>query len=105
MVIPWYFFPWDIKQCGSGLPVFVGAKGQRGHGILSGLFRSAVPFLKHGLKFLGRQAIKTGARLPMTWSREKILQTRHVNVLAIVSIRLFRGSFHRQVVATATLWI
>ena len=55
-----------VQQSGSGLPVFMGARGQRGHGIgsiLSGLFRSAVPFLKRGLKFLGRQAIKTGAEI------------------------------------------
>ena len=54
------------QQSGSGLPIFVGGRGQRGHGIgsvLSGLFRSAVPFLKRGMKFLGKQALKTGAEI------------------------------------------
>ena len=55
-----------MQQSGSGLPVYAGGRGQRGHGIgsiLSGFFRSAVPFLKRGLKFLGKQALKTGAEI------------------------------------------
>ena len=55
-----------MQQSGSGLPIFVGGRGQRGHGlgsILSGFFRSAVPFLKRGLKFLGKQALRTGAEI------------------------------------------
>lgn len=52
-----------LKQSGSGVPVFVGSRGQRGHGIgsvLGGLFRSAVPMLKRGLANFGRQALRTG---------------------------------------------
>lgn len=50
-------------QSGSGVPVYQGSPGQRGHGLgsmLSGLFRSAMPILKRGLAFFGRQALKTG---------------------------------------------
>jgi hypothetical protein len=52
-----------INQSGSGLPVYHGSSGQRGHGLgsmLSGLFRSAMPMIKRGLAFFGRQALKTG---------------------------------------------
>src|SRR6188768_4020615 len=52
-----------IRQSGSGLPVFQGFRGQRGHGLgsmLSGLFRSAVPMLKRGLATFGKHALKTG---------------------------------------------
>ena len=50
-------------QAGSGLPVFVGARMQRGHGIgsvLGGLFRSAVPLIKKGVSTLGKQALRSG---------------------------------------------
>ncbi len=50
-------------QLGNGFPVYHGAAGQRGHGlgsILSGLFRSAMPMIKRGLAFFGKQALKTG---------------------------------------------
>ena len=50
-------------QAGSGLPVFAGARMQRGHGIgsvLGGLFRSAVPLLKRGVSTLGKQALRSG---------------------------------------------
>lgn len=52
-----------LKQSGSGMPVYVGSRGQRGHGIgsvLGGLFRSAVPMLKRGLANFGRHALKAG---------------------------------------------
>lgn len=52
-----------MNQIGSGLPIFVGSRGQRGHGlgsILGGLFRSAVPVVKRGLASLGKNAVKTG---------------------------------------------
>ena len=51
-----------VDQSGSGLPVFVGSRGQRGHGlgsILSGLFRSALPMLRRGLATFGKHALKT----------------------------------------------
>lgn len=52
-----------MDQVGSGLPIFVGSRGQRGHGlgsVLGGLFRSAVPMVKKGLASLGKNAIRTG---------------------------------------------
>jgi len=51
------------SQIGSGMPVFEGSRGQRGHGLgsmLSGLFRSAMPMIKRGLAFFGKHALKTG---------------------------------------------
>lgn len=51
------------SQSGSGLPVFEGSRGQRGHGLgsmLSGLFRSAMPMIRRGLAAFGRHALKTG---------------------------------------------
>jgi hypothetical protein len=53
-------------QSGSGLPYFTGYRGQRGHGLgsfLSGLFRSALPILRRGLGFFGREALRTGAKI------------------------------------------
>ena len=55
-----------MNQSGSGMPVFAGYRGQRGHGLgsmLSGLFRSAMPMIKRGLAFFGRQALRTGAQI------------------------------------------
>ena len=55
-----------LQQSGSGLPVFQGSRGQRGHGLgsmLSGLFRSAVPMLKRGLATFGKHALKTGLEI------------------------------------------
>lgn len=51
------------SQIGSGMPVFEGSRGQKGHGLgsmLSGLFRSAMPMIKRGLASFGKQALKTG---------------------------------------------
>ena len=48
------------KQNGGELPVFYGARTQRGHGIgsvLGGLFRRALPFLKSGAEISGKQAL------------------------------------------------
>lgn len=53
-------------QSGNGLPVFRGYPGQRGHGlgsILGGLWRRALPFLKQGLAFFGKQALNTGSQI------------------------------------------
>jgi len=58
-------------QSGSGIPIFIGHRGQRGHGlgsILSGFFRTALPIVKKGLihlgksvgKQAGKQALSTG---------------------------------------------
>src|ERR1700690_149125 len=55
-----------MNQSGSGMPVFAGYRGQRGHGLgsmLSGLFRSAMPMIRRGLAFFGRQALRTGAQI------------------------------------------
>ena len=55
-----------LRQSGSGLSVFQGSRGQRGHGLgsmLSGLFRSAVPMIKRGLATFGKHALKTGLEI------------------------------------------
>jgi hypothetical protein len=55
-----------VDQSGSGIPVFVGSRGQRGHGLgslLSGLFRSAFPMIKRGLATFGKHALKTGLEI------------------------------------------
>jgi hypothetical protein len=52
------------QQRGGEMPVFIGARTQRGHGlgnILSGLFRKIVlPFVKRNAKMFGTRALKTG---------------------------------------------
>lgn len=43
--------------------VYVGSRGQRGHGIgsfLGGLFRRALPFLAKGARAVGREALRAG---------------------------------------------
>ena len=55
-----------MDQSGSGMPVFVGGRGQRGHGLgsmLSGFFRSAFPMIKRGLAAFGKHALKTGLNI------------------------------------------
>ena len=53
-----------LNQSGGGqIPIFVGGRGQKGHGLgslLSGLFRSAFPMIKRGLTSFGKLALKTG---------------------------------------------
>ena len=52
-----------LNQCGHGLPVFYGARMQRGHGlgsIFSGLFRSIFPMLKRVTPVIGKKALQTG---------------------------------------------
>ena len=54
-----YYEQYYADQCGNGMNVFHGARGQRGHGVgsvLSGLFRSALPMIKN----IGKQALQTG---------------------------------------------
>ncbi len=51
------------SQSGGELPVFVGARYQRRHGIgsiLSGLFRRVLPFLKANARNLATNVLKTG---------------------------------------------
>lgn len=53
-----------LRQAGYGLPVFIGSRYQRGHGlgnILGGLTRAIVPMLKRG----GQAILKEGARSGM----------------------------------------
>jgi len=55
-----------VKQSGNGMPVFHGARMQRGHGlgsILSGLFRRAWPVIQSGAKAFGKQFLKTGLQV------------------------------------------
>ena len=52
-----------LKQSGGQMPVYVGARFQRGHGlgsILSGLFRRVLPFLKANVKNFATTALRTG---------------------------------------------
>ncbi len=52
-----------LNQCGHGMPVFYGARMQRGHGlgsIFSGLFRSIFPMLKRVAPVIGKKALQTG---------------------------------------------
>src|SRR5215469_18084241 len=55
-----------LSQSGSGIPVFQGSRTQVGHGlgsIFAGLFRFAMPLLKSLGITLGKQALRTGARI------------------------------------------
>ena len=52
------------RQSGGEVPVFYGARTQRGHGlgsILGGLFRRALPFLSSGAKIVGQQAMNVAS--------------------------------------------
>ena len=52
-----------VRQVSEGLPVFVGATVQRGHGLGSlfgGLIRSVMPLIKRGALPLKKGALKTG---------------------------------------------
>lgn len=56
------FEDYYVNQAGNGMPVFQGARGQRGHGfgsVLGGLFRSAMPMLKR----IGKQGLLTAASI------------------------------------------
>lgn len=53
-------------QVGGSLPVFYGARMQRGHGlgsIFGGLFRSVLPLIKRFAPALGRKALQTGVHI------------------------------------------
>jgi hypothetical protein len=54
------------NQAGHGLPVFIGGRSQRGHGIgsfFSGLGRMVLPWLKTGGKALLREGVGTGLQV------------------------------------------
>lgn len=51
------------RQSGGEMPVFVGRRYQRGHGlgsILSGLFRKVVPFITDNARSIGKNLLRTG---------------------------------------------
>ena len=53
------------RQTGGGadIPVFVGSRRQRGHGIgsiLGGLFRRVVPFIRGNVSKIGKNVLRTG---------------------------------------------
>jgi hypothetical protein len=53
-------------QSGDGMPVFAGARYQRGHGIgslFSGLFRSVMPLIKKFAPVIGKKALEAGANI------------------------------------------
>ena len=55
-----------LNQSGNGMPVFHGARMQRGHGLesfLSGLFRNSWPHIQTGAKAFGKQFLRTGLQI------------------------------------------
>ena len=55
-----------IRQSGGQMPVYVGARFQRGHGlgsILSGLFRRILPFFSNNAKQFANNLLQTGAEV------------------------------------------
>jgi len=55
------------RQGGGAMPVFMGARYQRGHGLgsmLSGLFRRVIfPFIKNNARTVASHALKTGLKV------------------------------------------
>lgn len=54
------------QQEGGSLPVYIGARYQRGSGLgsfLGGIFRTAIPFLKKGLLGIGKYGLERGLQL------------------------------------------
>ena len=54
------------QQVGHGLPVFVGGRSYRGHGLgslLAGIGRAVVPLLKRGGKALLKEGARTGLQI------------------------------------------
>lgn len=70
---------WSHPQYGSGsLPYFRGARVQRGYGLgsmLKGIWKSAVPLLKAGTKYLGKRALQTGVNVAQDVMAGKSLKT------------------------------
>ena len=51
------------RQTGGEIPVFVGRRYQRGHGlgsVLGGLFRRVVPFIRGNVGKIGKHLLRTG---------------------------------------------
>ena len=60
------YTPYYLNQAGNGLPVFTGARTQRGHGlgsIFGGLAKMVLPLAKRVLPVVKRHAVKTGMRI------------------------------------------
>ena len=74
-----------LSQIGRGMPVFRGVRYQRGHGlgnVLRNLTKFALPFLKKGLKAVGKQAVRTGmniAQEAMQGQNIKAATKRHLS--------------------------
>ena len=54
------------RQSGGAMPVFVGRRYQRGHGlgsVLGSLFRKVVPFIKSNIGNVGRRLLSTGVNV------------------------------------------
>ena len=64
---PGHFDKYYMNQVGSGMAFYRGSpRIQRGYGLgglLGGLFRSAIPFLKKGAAAIGKQALQTGMEI------------------------------------------
>ena len=56
----------SINHTGGSIPVFRGARMQRGYGLggmLKGLFKSAMPIFKQGGKLIGKRALQSGINI------------------------------------------
>lgn len=65
-----YYDPFYGEQVGGGgrgvRNVFIGTRGQRGHGIgsfLGGLFRRALPLISKGARAIGKEAVRAGMHI------------------------------------------
>ena len=69
-----------LNQSGKGMPVFRGVRYQRGHGlgnVLWTLTKFALPFLKKGVKAVGKQAVRTGMNIA-----QEAMQGRNIKTAA-----------------------
>jgi hypothetical protein len=95
---------------GDSIPVFHGAEYQSGHGlgsIFGSLFRSALPLLKRGAAYLGKQVLKTGAdvfqdavfnhRDVKDATRDRLRQTGH-RILDDVTDKILTGRGYRRAI-------
>ena len=103
---------------GGDFPVFRGSRMQRGYGIgsiLSGVLRTAIPFLKSGAKALGKEALRTGVAIGQdVLSRQKLktaakrrslesvrnVATKSTRKLANKGKRIIRGTRKKKVTSS-----
>ena len=56
-----------VTQVGKGMPYYSGRQFQRGHGLSGGLFSSigsaVLPMIKSGIKTVGKEVLRSGAKL------------------------------------------